>query len=288
MLHRLLGSELITWKYIRAEQITALLGATLIMFLALCAYLSGKCISTHILSSATDIQVQVFFESQAPMDAVRASWDEIRRLPEVSQVRTFTPSQALHQMQEVIGPDMDLSWTKGQNLLPPTAVIHASFADPSTAPAFVRQVQEVPQVKKVHSNPLEVHAAQAWTTISATVLWPLLTVLLLTLAVLLANTIRMSLGKLQTDIQVLRLVGAPRWACHTPILTRMITLTLVGTLLAVCFSHLTLSQARDVLSAPPLYVTCPFLSWIEIGVACLGACAVCALSCTLAIHRQAL
>ncbi len=288
MLHRLLGSELITWKYIRAEQMTALLGATLIMFLALCAYLGGKCIHTQILSSATDIQVQAFFEPKAPMDTVRASWDEIRQLPGVSKVTTFTPTQALHNMQELIGPGMDLSWMDGQNPLPPTAVINVSLTDPSTAPAFVRQVQGMPKVKKVHSNPFEVHAAKAWTKISATVLWPLLTVLLLTLAILLANTVRMSLGKLQTDIQVLRLVGAPRWACHIPILTRMMALTLTGTLIAVCCSYLTLSKAQEVLSAPPLYLACPFLSWIEICIACLGACAVCAMSCALAIHRQAL
>lgn len=288
MLSRLLGSELISWKYIRTEQVIAFLGVGLIMFLALCAFLGAKCIHSQIVSSASDIQIQAFWKSDQSMDHVRQAWEDARQLPSVHSIATFTPAQALKQMQDDIGQNVELSWLTEKNPLPPTAVVQANISQNSTATELVRQIEALPGVDRVHSNPLEVHAAESWRRIALTIVWPLITVLLLTQAVILANTVRLSLNRLHEDILVLRLIGATRWACQAPILFRMLTLTFAGTTLALGGLKLVQVQALEVLSSPPFHWSCPFLSWPEILAAYLCACAVTGLSSVLAIHSQGL
>lgn len=285
---RLLGSELISWKYVRTEQIIAFFGVGLIMFLALCAFFGAKCLQSLIASSASDIQIQAFWKPDLSMDQVRKEWDDASQFPSVHNIATFTPSQALKKMQEDIGPDLELSWLTDQNPLPPTAVVQANISRNSTAADVVKHIEELPGVDQVHSNPLEVHAAESWRRIAATIVWPVITVLLLTQAVILANTVRLSLTKLHDDIVVLRLVGATRWTCQAPILLRMLALTLGGTTLALFGLKLVQLQAHEVLSSPPFHLSCPFLSWPEIFAAYLGASAVSALSSVLAIRRQGL
>lgn len=288
MLSRLLGSELISWRYIRTEQIIAFLGVGLIMFLALCAFLGAKCIHSQIVSSAADIQIQAFWKPDQPMDQVRQTWEDARKLPSVHRIVTFTPVQALKQLQDDIGQDVELSWLRDQNPLPPTAVVQASISRNSTAAGLVQRIEALPGVDRVHSNPLEVHAAESWRRIALTIVWPLITVLLLTQAVILANTVRLSLNRLHEDILVLRLIGATRWACQAPILFRMLALTFAATTLALCGLKLVQLLALEVLSSPPFHWSCPFLSWPEILAAYLCACAVTGLSSVLAIHSQGL
>ncbi|MFP4033885.1 MAG: cell division protein FtsX [Desulfovermiculus sp.] len=288
MLSRLLGSDLISWKYIRTEQILAFLGVGLIMFLALCAFLGAKCIHSQIVSQSADIQIQVFWKPDRTMDQVRQAWEQARRLPSVDRVDTFTPAQALQKMQADIGKSMELSWLKEHNPLPPTAVIQANISQNLTAAELVQQIEALPGVDQVHSNPLEINAAQSWKRISLTIVWPLISALLLTQAVILANTVRLSLHRLHEDILVLRLIGATRWACHAPVLFRMLALTCAATLLAIGGLKLVQLQAIEVLSSPPFYWSCPFLSGTEILSAFLCAAAVTGLSSVLAIHSQGL
>jgi len=138
----------------------------------------------------------------------------------------------------------------------------------------------------VHSNPFQVQAAAVWSQLASTVVWPMITVLLATQAVLLANTVRMSMTKLHGDIHVLRLVGAARWAYHVPILTRMSLLTLLGTSLALAGAKLIQIRVGMILSAPPFHLGCPFLSWPELFIIFLGTGLVTVLSSALAICVQ--
>lgn len=286
MPHRLLGSELITWKYIRTEQIIVLCGVILIIFLASCVYLASKCIHTHVVSASSDIQIQVYWNPDMPAEEVSLAWDKAAQIPGVDRLATYTSAQALSSIQKSLGPDLDLSWMTDQNPLPPTAVLYATISDSFPATHIIQEVHTLSGVEKVHSNPFQVQAAEMWSQLSSTVVWPLITVLLATQAVLLANTVRMSMAKLHVDIHVLRLVGATRWAYHVPILTRMLLLTLLGTGLALGGAKLIQVRADKILSAPPFHLGCPFLSWPELFIIFLGAGLVTVLSSALAISGQ--
>jgi cell division transport system permease protein len=189
-------------------------------------------------------------------------------------------------MQKTLGPDLDLSWMTDQNPLPPTAVLYSTISDSVPASNIIEKVHNLSGVEKVHSNPFQLQAAAAWSQLASTVVWPLITVLLATQAVLLANTVRMSMTKLHGDIHVLRLVGAARWAYHAPILTRMSLLTLLGTGLALAGAKLIQIRVDMILSAPPFHLGCPFVSWPEVFIIFLGAGLVTILSSALAIYWQ--
>ena len=286
MPHRLLGSELITWKYIRTEQIIVLCGVILIIFLTMCIYLASKCIHTHVVSSSADIQIQVYWSPEMPAEEVRLAWDTAAQIPGVDRLATYTAAQALNSMQKTLGPDLDLSWMTVQNPLPPTAVLYATISDSVPASHIIEKVHNLSGVEKVHSNPFQVQAAAVWSQLASTIVWPMITVLLATQAVLLANTVRMSMTKLHGDIHVLRLVGAARWAYHVPILTRMSLLTLLGTGLALAGAKLIQIRVDMILSAPPFHLGCPFVSWPEMLIIFLGAGLVSVLSSALAIYGQ--
>lgn len=286
MFHRLLGSELIPWKYIRIEQCIGLVGVSLIIFLTLCVYLGAKCIHSQVISSSSDIQIQAFWKPGLSENDVRNTWQQAKHIPGVHRVATYTSAQALEYMHETLGSDLDLSWMTEHNPLPPTAVLYAEISDAHPASEILAEVDDLPGVEKVHSNPMQVQAAEIWTTMASTVVWPLIIVLLITQAVLLANTVRMSMTKLQADIHVLRLVGATRRAYLSPILSRMILLTLGGTALALIGAKVLQVRANHILSAPPFHLGCPFVSWPELLATLFGACLVTGLSCALAIHWQ--
>ncbi|WP_034622333.1 cell division protein FtsX [Desulfovermiculus halophilus] len=285
MFLRMLGSELISWKYIRTEQFIALFGVSLIVFLALTAYVGSKCIHSLAASSTADIQMQVFWSADANQDQVNQAWESIEEMQAVLGITTYTPDQALAEMTSSIGPDLNLSWVE-DNPLPPTAVLQVGLGSAQTAQALAKEIRGLSGVDAVHTSPLEVTTAAAWQQITSTVLWPLITVLLLTQAVLLANTVRLTIAKVQADIQVLRLVGATRIACQAPILARMLGLTLAGTTLALGGAAIIHWQISSVLSAPPFHHPCPFVSWPELAGMYAGVCAVSALSCIFAIRTN--
>jgi cell division transport system permease protein len=280
-----LNSDLISWKYIRTEQWIALCGVGLIMFLAVCAYISSKCIYALAQSSTADIQVQAFWSPDYPIDKVRSAWEIADKLPTVNKTTTYTPSQALQYIQEEIGEDLDFSWLE-TNPLPPTAIFQLSLSQDKQAVETVQQIQSLPGVDTVHTNPLQLYTAEAWQRMLDSVIWPLIFVLLLTQAVLLANTVRLTLSKLQSDIHVLRLVGATRLDCQLPIISRMLCLTAAGTFLALGGAKFLHSHVSSVLSSPPLHMPCPFLTWIELFAVFLCASLVTSLSCALAIRKQ--
>ena len=285
MIHRLLGSELITWKYIRTEQTIALLGVSCIILLTLCLYLAAKCIHSQVVSTS-DIQIQVFWTQDLPEGQVRKAWERSAQITGIDRVTTYSSAQALHSMQETLGSEIDLSWMQDHNPLPPTAILYASISQANSAGEILAQVHNLPGVERVHTNPLQMQSAEAWSALATTVVWPVMCILLAIQAVLLANTVRMSMTKLHADIDVLRLVGAARWAYLAPILTRMILLTLAGTTLALAGAKLIQVRVQEILASPPLHLECPFLSWPELGAAFLGAGLVSGLSCTLAIYWQ--
>jgi cell division transport system permease protein len=280
-----LNSDLISWKYIRIEQLIAFCGVGLIMFLSVCAYVSSKCLYTLAQSATADIQVQAFWSPDYPLDKIQSEWKKADNLPAVIETITFTPSQALHKIQKELGPSLDFSWLD-KNPLPPTAIFRLSPGNDQPALDIIQKIRDLPGVDKVHTNPLQLYTAKAWQELLHSVLWPLISLLLLTQAVLLANTVRLVLFKLESDIHVLRLVGANRRDCQLPIIIRMLFLTAVGTTAALGGAKFLHFQVSAIVSSPPLHIPCPFLSFIELSAIFLCAFVVTGLSCSLAIHKH--
>jgi len=285
MVRPLLSSDLISWKNIRIEQWIAFFGVGLIMFLAVCAYGSSKCLSTLAQSASSDVQAQAFWSPDYPLGKIRSEWEMADDLPTVVETITFTPSQALQHIQQELGAGLDFSWLD-KNPLPPTAIFRLSPSKDQPAMDIIQQIRDLPGVDRVHTNPLQLYTAKAWRELLHSVLWPFISVLVLTQAVLLANTVRMALFKLESDIHVLRLVGANRLDCQLPIIIRMLCLTAAGTTVALGGAKLLHFQVSAIVSSPPLHIPCSFLSWTEVFAVFLCAFVVTGLSCSLAIHKH--
>ena len=111
---------------------------------AVTVYLGGifalalQALDTEFLSDRGRIQFQVYWRVGADPELVGRQWDWMRALPYLSDLRTFTPGQALEVMRQSLNPKTDLGWLRGKNPLPYTALLafRLSPADPDFAKAM--------------------------------------------------------------------------------------------------------------------------------------------------------
>ena len=288
MLRRLFGSELLDWRSLRTEQVLTIIGASMILFLALCFVNASLFINSLVHRTASDFSLQVYWQADADISRIQRQWDQIAERAEVHSLSTFTPDEALQGLQDNLGQDISLSSLIARNPLPPTLVLRAKMGKKLSAQSLIRDLEALPLVAKVQMNPLEVHLAGTWKTLTTTVLWPLLLAFVAILAWLMANTLRLGLIDLQEDIQVLRLIGASRWTYLSPLFSRTLALTLSSLTLALFALKVVQIRVDVLLSSPPLDLSFPFLPWSMILCAYVLTASVSILSCTLAIRRHGL
>lgn len=206
-------------------------------------------------------QFQVYWKADAEPGLVARQWAWMRTLPNLAELRTFTPDQALAVMRQSLGRETDLSWLSGHNPLPYTALLHFRLpaADKDFARTVYARLAAMDGVGDVRFNPLQVDLAQSFGLVSRRVLWPLATLLVVLVALVVANTVRLSLLDRREEIELLRLVGARDWYVRLPLLVGAAGVGALGALTGLVLLKLTQAAVADVLNVPPLWIRIPFL-----------------------------
>ena len=70
-----------------------------------------------------NVQFQVFWNSEATPAELKEVWAGLSRLNSMTNVRTYTPDQALGVLEESFRKTVDLEWMKGRSPLPPFSVL---------------------------------------------------------------------------------------------------------------------------------------------------------------------
>jgi cell division transport system permease protein len=190
----------------------------------------------------------------------------LRARPELAELTTFTPDQAITVMQEALGQGTDLSWLRGRSPLPVTAL--ATFRTPPDDPDFpartFEELKALPGVASVHVNPLQMDLSRSVVDVSRTLLWPTGVFLLLLVALVVGNTVKLSLLARADEVAILRWWGAKTWyigcrswpAAWPRACRRGLALGLLKML-----QH----SLADVLNVPPLWIRIAFLEWPQIA-----------------------
>ena len=207
------------------------------------------------------VQFQVYWRPGTEPELVDRQWAWMRDLPYLTELRTFTPKQALELMRQTLGPKVDLAWVGNQNPLPATALLHFRLpaGDERIARDLYARLAAMDGVAEVHFNPLQVDLAQAYAVVSRKVVWPLAAVLGLLVALVVGYTVRLSLLQRRDEVEILRLVGAGTWYIRLPLVSGAAFTGLVGSLGGLGLLKLTQSAMVDVLHTPPLWLRIPFL-----------------------------
>ncbi|MFV0348276.1 MAG: cell division protein FtsX [Halodesulfovibrio sp.] len=249
-------------------QLLTLAAVTLVTFLSGFFLLCFSNLNQELNITRGEVVYQVFWKADTGMDLVKSRWEEMRHLPWLTEMKTFTPEEALNALlkesQAEGGKTISThaGWLKERNPLPPTAMLHFSphEADLDAWSKATRgYLEKLPGVETVRANPLKDDLTKAWKAFANSVMWPVIGFLAFLLALVVGNTIKLSLVHRSDEIEILQLVGARNWFIRLPLLVTGSLQGAIGGTLAVGLLWLAWYHLKDVLNFSPLFMELHFL-----------------------------
>ncbi len=240
-----------------------LAAVSLVAFLAGMFLMLVNTLEDQVLTRQAEVQFQVYWKPGAELARVRSVWRTLNKLPGLAASKTFTPDAGLDVLAHAFKDQVDLQGFKKANPLPATALL--TFTPPQEkqvawAKGMLKTLQALPLVDKVHYNPLRLDVIHSWMRVSSIMFWPVICFLVLVVALVVGNTIKLSLFQRRDEIEILRLVGASRFYIRFPLVVGGAVQGLLGGLLALGLLRLVHLGLRDMLYFPPLWIEVPFLS----------------------------
>lgn len=234
---------------------------TLVSFLGGAFLMLVYNLDLQIGSRQGNVQFQVFWSPNATQAETKESWAKLASLDHVVNVRVFTPDQALDILGESFQGGVDLDWLKGRSPLPPTALVECVMPDADQkkwASAMVKRLQALPKVDTVSFNPLQVDMLSSWVGFTKAAFWPVSGFLLVVVALVVGNTIKLALLVRQEELEILRFVGASRSYIQFPLLVGGAFQGLLASSMALGLLKLAQHGLHDVFNVPPLWITISF------------------------------
>ncbi|MDR2892061.1 MAG: permease [Deltaproteobacteria bacterium] len=270
---RLIGQGILGLSINPWAQILTLTAVILVSFLV-GLFLMAVTTLDHQLSMASgETSFQVYWRpgpDQAQSDEISRQWQEIQDIPGFLHGRTFTPEQALKEMESRLGRNStvkDLTFIAENNPLPPTGLF--AFSPPQDVQNLdygiwikdtSQKLWDLPGVEQVSVTPLRDELGQAWRKVNTYIMRPVIVFLTLLLGLIIGNTVRLALLSKSHEVEILQLVGAFNWYIRLPLLVCGAVQALAGSAIALVLLRFIHMQIRDVLMFPPLMLEIRFLT----------------------------
>lgn len=250
------------------SQFFALGAVTLVVFLSGMFLMVLNTLDNELSSSRGEVVIQVYWGKDVDVKTMRAQWEELAHLPGLVSWSTYTPDDALAALSNRLGKSagVDVSFLKGKSPLPGTAVLNFQPRDENYEPWIaetVKYLQSMSGVERVVANPLREELAKVWRSVSRQIMLPTICLLAGVLALVVGNTIRLTLVARATEIEILQLIGAENWYIRLPLLSSGSTLGFLGGLLGLGMLSLVHWQLKG-LYLPPLVTHLQFLPNLQI------------------------
>lgn len=264
MVLRLIGQAIHDVTLNPWAQLLTLAAVTLVAFLV-GLFLLVVINLNHQLSITKDETVfQVYWRPGVEQQTVNEQWKDLSLLPGFAHVKTYTPEQALKELEERIGRGNTgkFPFLKENNPLPPTALLtftpkvenYDSWLSETTS-----YLAQLSGVERVSSTPLRDELGQAWRKINSYVMRPAMIFLTLILGLVVGNTVRLAMLSKSQEVEILQLVGAFNWYIRLPLVVVGALQGFVGSLLALCILFFIHMQIKNVFNIPPVFLELQFL-----------------------------
>lgn len=265
-LFRLLGRGVADLFLHPWAQLLSMAAVTLVVFLSGLFLMALATVDAELSASRGETVYQVYWRPGTDMGHVRGQWEEMRHLPWLAGVETYSPDEALTALARRMGETgggaggglpggLDVGFLSGKSPLPPTALLTFAprEADPEKWSAdTLAYLKALPGVERVAASPLRDELGKAWRSASRFVIWPTVGFLGVVLALVVGNTVRLTLSTRREEIDILQLVGARNWYIRLPLMVAGALQGLLGGGLA-CLLLLTVHwRFRTALNVPPL------------------------------------
>ncbi len=209
---------------------------------------------------------QVYWRPGVEKTLVDEQWKQMRHLPGFAHMKTYTPAEALRELEGRIGRNSssrNFPFLNQNNPLPATALLTFTPSEPN----YERWLQETTSylaglqgVERVSSTPLRDELGQAWRKVNSYVLRPAIIFLTLILGLMVGNTVRLAMLSKSQEVEILQLVGAFNWYIRLPLVVIGGLHGLVGSALALFILRFIHLQIKNVLNFPPILMEIQFLS----------------------------
>lgn len=249
------------------SQIFALGAVTLVVFLSGLFLMVLNTLDNELSTSRGEIVIQVYWKHDMDNKSMRAQWEELSHMPGLVSWSTYTPDEALTALTNRLGQTtsgtggVDISFLQGRSPLPGTAVLNFQPRDENYElwlEQTTNYLKSMPGVERVLANPLREELARVWRAVSRQIMIPTICLLAGILALVVGNTIRLTLVSRSTEIEILQLVGAENWYIRLPLLTSGSTLGLAGGFLGLGMLLLVHWQLQGIY-LPPLVTNLQFV-----------------------------
>lgn len=246
-------------------------------------------VNQELMKSRGKVEFQMFWRVGLDASEVEADWRHIAAMPDLAGLLAYTPDQALDELAKSLESGASLTWLEGRNPLPASAT--AAFSLPPRddggvwAQGILVELRDLPGVDEVHYNPLQMDMAQSWMRIAHTVIWPLIGFMGVVVALVVGNTVKLSLIARRDEVEILYLVGATPGYIRAPLLISGMLMGLTGSGLALGLLKLGQMRLADVLNFPPVFLRIEFLPLQQAAILAGTALMVCMVSSWVAVRR---
>jgi len=252
-----------------AVTLVAFLGGLFLMFL--------HNLDLELSRTRGDVLFQLYWKPRADLNKIKAQWSEFDSLKHLASKKTFTPEQALAELGESLGKDLDLAWLKEQSPLPATALL--TFTPPEKerqawVEAMRKKLEGLPDVERVQSSLIGAELMEAWGRTSRRFIWPLILFLCGVQALVVGNTMKLALLARKDEIEILQLVGAQSWYIRLPLLVNGALHGLCGSVASLVLLKFMQLAFENFLNFSPIYLKLRFLPFGLILALTLGLTAV--------------
>lgn len=240
------------------SQLLTFVAVVLVTFLSGLMLMLLATVDQNLSAARDETVLQVYWKSDVGLETVRAQWAQLQHMPWLVRYSMYTPEQALQALNSRMGSaatGVDLSFLKEHNPLPPSALLHYDPQETDNNAWLkdtVAYLKALPGVDKVLMNPLQTELGYSWRFLSSRIMMPALVLLSVVLALVVGNTIRLSLVSRATEIEILQLVGAENWYIRLPLLVGGAVQGLLGGAVGLLLVWLCHMQLKPLFHFPPL------------------------------------
>jgi cell division transport system permease protein len=222
------------------------------------ALLISRQVSLMIEATTGNVEVAVYLTDPVNPDTVESLTNKMNELPVVASVDYETKAEACERFKRLFRNQQALVNNVDCEALP--ASLRIKLDDPEQYEQVAAVLKGQPGIDRIVDQSQFLDRLFAVTRVLRVGVLLVSFVMLVSAAVLIANTVRMGLFARRKEIGIMKLVGATNWRIRSPFLVEGLVESLIGATAAVFFLF-----GLKVAFINPLYDTIEFVPWVTNG-----------------------
>lgn len=222
------------------------------------ALLVSRQVSLMIEATTGNVEVAVYLTDPVNPDTVDTLTGKLTDLPVVANVEYETKEEACARFKRLFANQEALVNNVDCDALP--ASLRVKLDDPENYAQVAAVLEGQPGVARIVDQSRVLDRLFAITGVFRVGVLMVSIVMLVSAAVLIANTVRMGLFARRKEIGIMKLVGATNWRIRFPFLVEGLVESLIGAAAAILFLF-----GMKVYFINPLYGQIEFVPWVTNG-----------------------